>query len=176
MIPPSTLQTLQTAFLTSPLPTLLTSLRTLVTTTLLPLLTALFSQLTTLLSTSPTLVAATATLALAILLYQILRLLQRILLFWTRLFFRVLFYAAAGLIASAVWQRGVERTVQDVVVVGGKVAGWVMMVVGVWVREYEKAQEMQGQGQQGQGRAGYQQRGQQGYYQAQGGRGREGWR
>ncbi|KAK3900431.1 hypothetical protein C8A05DRAFT_35933 [Staphylotrichum tortipilum] len=167
MLPPSTLHTLRAAISTSPLPTLLTYLHTLTTTTLLPLLTTLASQVATLLSSSPTLVAAATTLLLFLVLYRLLRLLQRILLFWTRLLFRLLFYAAAGLIASAVWQRGVERTAQDLMVFGSRVGGWVMMVVGIWVREYEKAQEMQAQGQPGQGR---------GYQRQQGGRGRDGWR
>lgn len=95
-----------------------------------------------------------------------------------RLAFRLLFYAGAGLLASLVWQRGLERSLRDAVVIGSQVSGWVMGVVGVWVREYEKAQAMQQQGQQGQygqqrGAGG----GYGGYQHGQGrGQGRGGWR
>jgi hypothetical protein len=127
---------------------------------MLALLAPLLEKLTTLLSNSPTIVAATATLVIAILILQILSIIKRIMLFWTRLAFRLVFYALVGLVASMVWQRGVERTIRDVVVVGSQVGGWVAGVVSFWWEEYERAQQAQAQRGHG-GYGGYRQQGRQ---------------
>lgn len=118
-----------------------------------PLVAAAADRLTALLAASPNVVAAAVLLALAVLVLQVLALLRRLVLFWTRLAFRLLFWAAVGLLASLAWQRGLERTARDAVVVGGQLFGWAAGAVQFWVREYERAQaQQQGQGQgQGQG-------------------------
>ncbi|KAH6636622.1 hypothetical protein F5144DRAFT_611337 [Chaetomium tenue] len=160
ILPPDTLlylAHLQTTLLSptgplQPLRTLLTHLLTLLT----PLLTTALDRLTTILSSSPNIVAATVLLLLAIAVLQILALVRRIVLFWTRVAFRLLFWAAVALVVSWAWQRGVERSVRDVAVVGGKVAGWLAGAGQAWWVEYEKAQGQyqQQQGQRPMGRQG----------------------
>lgn len=94
---------------------------------------------------------------LAIAILQILALVRRIVLFWTRVALRLVFWAGVALVVSWAWQRGVERSVRDVAVVGGKVAGWVAGAGQAWWAEYEKAQQQQQlyqQGKAGGGRGG----------------------
>jgi hypothetical protein len=105
-----------------------------------PLVAAALGRLTELLSASPNVVAAAVILALAVLVMQILSFVHRLVLFWTRVAFRLLFWAAVGLLVSVAWQRGWERTLRDVVVLGSQLVGWVAGVVDLWVREYERAQ------------------------------------
>ncbi|KAK4035167.1 hypothetical protein C8A01DRAFT_18124 [Parachaetomium inaequale] len=156
ILPPSTLTHLQTLLLspTSPVQTALHTLTTLTHQTITPLLATFLNYLTDLLAASPNVVALAVILVLAVLILQILSIIRRIMLFWTRLAFRLLFWAAVGLLVSVVWQRGVERSLTEAVVIGGKVVGWAVGVGEVWWREYERAQQ-QGQGQYG----GYQGRG-----------------
>ncbi|KAK4127194.1 hypothetical protein N657DRAFT_669108 [Parathielavia appendiculata] len=151
-LPPGTLTTLQTYLLnpSSPLHNLRRSLTALAA-EMLSLLTPLLDYLAAFLSNSPTIVAATATLLIAVLILQILSIVKRIMLFWTRLAFRLMFYAVIGVAASIVWQRGVERTIRDAVVVGSQVGGWMAGVVSVWWEEYQRAQAAQAQAQQSRG-------------------------
>ena len=76
-------------------------------------------------------------------------------LFWTRLTLRLLFWAVVALAVSAVWQRGVEKSARDAVVVGSRLVRWVNGVAGVFWREWEKAQQL-GQPGQGEQNEGYQ--------------------
>jgi hypothetical protein len=85
-----------------------------------------------------------------VLVLQILSLVRRVLLFWTRLAFRLLTWGAAALLLAAVWQRGVEKSVRDAVVLVTKVGGWAVGAGTVWWREYERMQQLQQQQQQGQ--------------------------
>ncbi len=160
LLPPSTLTTLHAALLASPLPALHAALTAFLARTLPPLL----DSITALLASSPTLVAAGLLLLLSVLILQILSLAKRILLFWTRLAFRLALYACAGLLASLLWQRGLERSLVDGLAIAGRVGGWVMAVVGVWIEEYHKAQDVQRQSQGQQQQWG----GQRGYSQGQG--------
>jgi hypothetical protein len=114
-------------------------------------------RLAALLATAPNAIGVVLVLVLAVVVLQVLSLVRRIMLFWTRLALRLVFWAVMGLVASAVWQRGVGRTIQDAVVIGSKLVGFVSGVVNVWIREYERAQAEQQQQQQGyryQGRSG----------------------
>jgi hypothetical protein len=128
-----------------------------VTAHMYPLFATALDRLAAFVSASPNIVSAALVLVLAVLILQILSMVHRMVLYFTRLAFRMLFWAAVVALMAAAWQRGLEHSLRDVVTVGGHVAGWVMGVVGVWVREYEKAQaQSQAQGQTAYG--GYQQR------------------
>ncbi|KAK4103185.1 hypothetical protein N658DRAFT_494513 [Parathielavia hyrcaniae] len=156
-LPAETLAALQSHLLnpSSPLHNLRRSLTALAA-QMLSLLAPLLDYLAALLANSPTIVAAAATLVIAVLILQVLSVVRRVMLFWTRLAFRLLFYAVVGLAASMVWQRGVERTVRDLVVVGSQVGGWVAGVASVWWEEYQRTQMAQAQAQaQQQSRGGY---------------------
>ncbi|KAL2178498.1 uncharacterized protein P884DRAFT_240302 [Thermothelomyces heterothallicus CBS 202.75] len=72
---------------------------------------------------------------------------RRVMLFWTRLAFRMLFWSAAALLASAVWQRGVERSARDAVVAASRLAGWLAGAADLFWHEYEKAREAQARAQ-----------------------------
>jgi len=58
---------------------------------------------------------------------------------WFKLVIRLAFWAVVVLIISAVWQRGVERTVRDLV-------GWGQELSEVWWREYRRWDGYQNQG------------------------------
>ncbi|KAL2127476.1 hypothetical protein VTI74DRAFT_10678 [Chaetomium olivicolor] len=156
LLPPELLHPLE-ASLTSPSSPLRTIPRALssLASQLRPLLDMALDRLLAVLSAAPNIVSAALVLVLAAVMLQILSVVRRIMLFWTRLAFRVLWWVAVGLIASMVWQRGVERTVGDVVFWGGKLAAWGMGLLEVWLREYERAQQQQQQQQRYQGQGVY---------------------
>ncbi|KAL1835726.1 hypothetical protein VTJ49DRAFT_6159 [Mycothermus thermophilus] len=152
-LPPDTTlpTTLYTLFL-SPSSPLQTALRTLtsaistLTTHLVPVINALLDRAATLFSsTSPDILALASLLLLTFLAWQLLSLVRRIIAFWTRLVFRLFFWAVIGSVVAMAWQRGVEQTARDAVVVGAKVAGWMVGVAQTWWEEFEKAQEVQGE-------------------------------
>ncbi|KAH6854505.1 hypothetical protein B0I37DRAFT_32648 [Chaetomium sp. MPI-CAGE-AT-0009] len=150
ILPPETLiylARLQTTLLspTGPLQTVRDALAQL-TDMLTPHLAAALDRLVTILSASPNVVAAAVLVVLAIVILQILSLVRRVVLFWTRVAFRLLFWAGVALLFSWAWQRGMERSVRDAAVAGGKVAGWLAGAGEAWWREYEKAQLAQQQG------------------------------
>ncbi|KAL2269780.1 hypothetical protein VTJ83DRAFT_1964 [Remersonia thermophila] len=168
-LPPDTaLPTTLYALFLSPSSPLQTALRTLtsalsaLTTHLVPVVNALLDRAAALFSSaSPDIVALASLLLLTFLAWQILSIVRRIIAFWTRLVFRLFFWAVIGLVVAMAWQRGVEQTARDAVVVGAKLAGWMVGVAQTWWEEFEKAQEMQGewrkyqQQQQQQYRGGY---------------------
>ena len=51
--------------------------------------------------------------------------------FWFRLCVRLAFWAVVVLVISAVWQRGLQRTMEDLV-------GWGMELRDVWQKEYKR--------------------------------------
>ncbi len=70
---------------------------------------------------------------------------KRILAWWTKLTFRLLFWACVAGLMAMVWQRGLEASLRDAVVIGGKVAGYAVVLKDIWVREYRRY-EAQAQG------------------------------
>ncbi|KAL2182754.1 hypothetical protein L209DRAFT_759987 [Thermothelomyces heterothallicus CBS 203.75] len=112
-----------------------------------PLLVSALDALAALIASSPTVVAAAAAVVLAALVLQLLSIVRRVMLFWTRLAFRMLFWSAAALLASAVWQRGVERSARDAVVAASRLAGWLAGAADLFWHEYEKAREAQARAQ-----------------------------
>lgn len=114
-----------------------------------PLASAAVDQLAALLAATPPGAAGLALLlALAFVALQILSLARRVVLFWTRLAMRLLFWAAVGVAASVVWQRGVAESARDLAVFAIRVGQFIAGLVEVWVREYENAQQQHQQQQQ----------------------------
>ncbi len=69
---------------------------------------------------------------------QVLAWVRRIMMWWTRLAFRVVFWTfVIGLIA-AVWERGLEASLRDAIVIASKIAGYAAAVKDIWMREYQK--------------------------------------
>lgn len=60
--------------------------------------------------------------------------------FWVRLITTVFFYGVVVMLGAAVWQRGVGRTVEDLV-------GWGNELSEVWLREYRRWEGYQNQAQ-----------------------------
>ncbi|KXX73389.1 hypothetical protein MMYC01_209378 [Madurella mycetomatis] len=105
-----------------------------------PILGTALDRLLALLSASPNVVAVALLLVVAVVVLQILSIIRRIMLFWTRLAMRLLFWSVVAVVASMVWQRGVAESVQDTVYWAGRAIGLLGGMVEVWLREYENAQ------------------------------------
>lgn len=74
---------------------------------------------------------------------------RRVLLFWTRLAMRAVFYATLVALLAWVWNRGLQASVRDVVVIVGRVAGYASLVKQIWWAEYRKYEEQQNGGRAG---------------------------
>ncbi|KAK3372545.1 hypothetical protein B0H63DRAFT_453863 [Podospora didyma] len=82
--------------------------------------------------------------------YQFLALVRRIMMFWTRLAMRLLFWSAVGALVAVAYQRGLEATVHDAVVIGSKLFGYAMTIKDVFWREYQRWDAQQRHAQQAQ--------------------------
>jgi hypothetical protein len=90
---------------------------------------------------SPGLVMVGVLLLLLLVVMQLLNFVRRLVMFWVRLVARLLFWAAIGLLVAVVCQRGVGRSVEDVL-------GWARELSEVWWREYRRWEGYQNQQQQ----------------------------
>ncbi|KAL6868653.1 hypothetical protein J3F83DRAFT_761178 [Trichoderma novae-zelandiae] len=72
--------------------------------------------------------------------------LRRLVLWWTRLVFRALFWALVAAFAAFVWNRGVVASARDAAVLGAKVAGYVAVLKDVWMDEYKRYEGQQASG------------------------------
>lgn len=73
---------------------------------------------------------------------------RRMVMWWTRLAFRAVLWATVIALGAWAWNRGVESSIRDVVVLGGKIAGYLAVVKDIWIEEYNRYE-----GQQTMGRA-----------------------
>ena len=64
--------------------------------------------------------------------------------FWVRVVTRLTFYAGIVMLGAAIWQRGVGRTVEDLM-------GWGQELSDVWWREYRRWEGYQNQAKSGRG-------------------------
>jgi len=96
-----------------------------------PLITPLLDQLASVATDSPTIVSVGFFVLLLLIAMQILNFARRILVFWTKVVFRLMFWGGIVLAASVVLQRGVGRTAEDAV-------GWWGEISEVWWREYQR--------------------------------------
>lgn len=78
---------------------------------------------------------------------QILNFVRRVMMFWVRLITRVVFYSAIVMVGAAVWQRGLGRTVDDLM-------AWGQELNEVWWREYRRWEGYQNQAKAGTGTRG----------------------
>jgi hypothetical protein len=114
---------------------LLFSIQSQLTPYLLPLLDRAASFATD----SPAVITVGLLLLLLVVSMQILNFARRLIVFWTRIMFQVLFYGGLVLLVMVVWQRGVGRTVSDLV-------EWAEEIRQVWLMEYRR---WEGYGNQG---------------------------
>ncbi|KAM0287758.1 hypothetical protein ACHAQH_000290 [Verticillium albo-atrum] len=100
-----------------------------------------------LLTASPGVVSLIAFISLLAAAWIVLGWIRRIMMFATRMVFRMVFWAAVVAVGSAVWRNGVFETFRDAVVVGGKIWGFLAVAKDVWVgelRRYEEEARVQG--------------------------------
>ncbi|KAH6606413.1 hypothetical protein Trco_005566 [Trichoderma cornu-damae] len=71
---------------------------------------------------------------------------RRIILWWTRLAFKAVFWAAVVAVAAWVWNRGVLVSARDATVVGAKVMGYMAVLKNVWLDEYKRYERQQASG------------------------------
>jgi len=63
---------------------------------------------------------------------------KRLVVWWTGLAIRLIWYASLVALAAAVWQRGLEATLHDMFVLGGKAMGYAVVIKEIWVQEYNR--------------------------------------
>ncbi|KAH8662896.1 hypothetical protein BGZ60DRAFT_76754 [Tricladium varicosporioides] len=80
---------------------------------------------------SPAIISVGVLILFLLVALQILSWIRRIMMWWFRLVMRLMFWGAVVVLVSVVWQRGVGRTVQDLV-------GWGEELRGVWWQEYRR--------------------------------------
>lgn len=125
-----------------------------VLTQLTSLLTPLLDRLAAALAASPDLVVLAFFLGVVVFVFQVLAYLRRLMMWWTRMAMRLVFWSAVVAGGAVVWRRGVEASLADAVYWGGKVAGFAEGVKGVFWAEYQRYEEMERNKGQGGGGAG----------------------
>lgn len=95
-------------------------------------------------------VGVAATLALAAAVIVVLNWVRRLMLWWTRMVFRLVFWSLVVAMAAVVVQRGPMQTAKEVVVVGSKIVGWVAAVQQAMQHQQQYQQQHGGQYSQGQ--------------------------
>ncbi|KAL7790989.1 hypothetical protein V8C37DRAFT_383099 [Trichoderma ceciliae] len=71
---------------------------------------------------------------------------RKIILWWTRLAFKAVFWAAMVAMVAWVWNRGVLVSARDATVVGAKVLGYMAVLKNVWLDEYKRYEVQQASG------------------------------
>ncbi|KAK3330418.1 hypothetical protein B0H66DRAFT_611936 [Apodospora peruviana] len=120
-----------------------------------PVVAPLADRLMQALYASPDIVVLIVFLFILLVAVQILNWTRRVMMCLTVLAFRLAFYAGLVALAAAVWQRGLEASVRDAVVVGSKLYGYAMGLKDVFVREYQRYEAQQAQAAAGGGGGSY---------------------
>lgn len=68
---------------------------------------------------------------------------RRLMLWCTRLTLRVAFWGLLALVVSWAWERGPLQSMQDAVVVGSKIVGYLAALKNVWLSEYDRYEGQQ---------------------------------
>ncbi|KAI1807172.1 hypothetical protein F4811DRAFT_507255 [Daldinia bambusicola] len=106
--------------------------------TLSPVLAPLIQRSMQALHDSPDLVVLAFVLAALVLAIQVLSFLHRTMMYVTRLAFRLLGWALFFALLAALWHRGPEAAIRDVVVFVSKLAGYAALVKDIWWSEYQR--------------------------------------
>ncbi|KAK3365296.1 hypothetical protein B0T24DRAFT_431358 [Lasiosphaeria ovina] len=114
----------------------------------LPVVAPLVDRATAALSSSPDMVVAAAFLVVVLVVYQVLSLVRRVMMFWTRLAVRAVMWAGVAALLAMAWQRGIEASVRDAVVILSKVAGFGGGVANYFIQEYQRYDAQQREAQQ----------------------------
>ncbi|TPX08795.1 uncharacterized protein E0L32_009735 [Thyridium curvatum] len=103
-----------------------------------PFLSPVADRLARALHDSPDLVVLAALLVALAAALQVLLYVRRVVAWGVRLALRMAFWAGVVALGAVVWRRGLEESVRDVVVAGGKVAGYAAAIGEVWMAEYRR--------------------------------------
>ena len=68
---------------------------------------------------------------------------RRLVMWWTRLVFRMTLWAVVIALLAFIWNRGLMVSARDAVVIGGKIAGYGAALKDVWLAEYDRYEERQ---------------------------------
>jgi hypothetical protein len=115
---------------------------------------------------SPAIISVGALILFLLITMQIMNFFRRMMMFWVRIMWRIAFWGGLVAVGSVVYQRGLERTVNDAV-------HWGEQLAEVWWREYEGYSRAS---QPDYGRSGYKVKERDWGNARAGGRGRENWR
>ncbi|CAM1507028.1 Fc.00g066690.m01.CDS01 [Cosmosporella sp. VM-42] len=111
-----------------------------------PVIQPLLDRLLLLMSENQGVVGTVISLLVLATILVVLNWIRRLVLWWTRFTIKIATWAVVFLLAAWVWERGVWESVRDVVVIGGKVVGYMAVLKEVWVDEYNKYEAQQGMG------------------------------
>ncbi|KAF5669221.1 hypothetical protein FHETE_4979 [Fusarium heterosporum] len=109
-----------------------------------PLLEPLFDRVMVILAENQGLVGVVASLAVLATVVIILNWIRRLLMWWTRMALRIVFWAFLAAIAAWVWERGVFESARDMAVISGKILGYGAAIKDVWLQEYDRYEAQQG--------------------------------
>ncbi len=87
-----------------------------------------------------------ALLALLVAVFVVISWVHRMVMWWTRLAMRAVFWAAVLAVVAWAWQRGPLESARDAVVVGSKLFGFLAGIKDVWVEEYRRYDAQQTMG------------------------------
>jgi hypothetical protein len=90
------------------------------------------------LSDSPDVVFVGFALAIAFLVLQVFLWVHRVMMFWTRLVTRLVFWSLAAMFVAMVWQRGPEAVLRDLASVAGSAVAYATVVKNIWLAEYDR--------------------------------------
>jgi Nuclear pore assembly and biogenesis len=96
-----------------------------------PIIRPLFERSLIFAQESPALISALLLVSFLILALKIMDVARRMLMWWTRLVMKLMFWGIIGLVGIMVWQRGFERSVGDLM-------AWGQELSEVWSREYRR--------------------------------------
>ncbi|KFA75973.1 hypothetical protein S40288_05646 [Stachybotrys chartarum IBT 40288] len=110
---------------------------------LLPLVQPLVDRALALMAESQGLVGLVVSVLVVTVVFAVLSWVHRIVMFWTRVAMRLVFWTLLVAVGAWIWQRGVFESARDAVVVGGKIVGYMAVIKDVWVREYNRYEAQQ---------------------------------
>lgn len=87
---------------------------------------------------SPDIVGVVVALVALFAAVEILLVTRRVLAWFVRLALRLAFWAVVVAVGAAVWQRGIENSVRDLVALGAALTGYSVAIGKIWVNEYNR--------------------------------------
>ncbi|KAK4189719.1 hypothetical protein QBC35DRAFT_126840 [Podospora australis] len=112
-----------------------------------PLLEPVIEGITAWLRDSPNIVASGSIIVFGILVWRILSFFQRLVAWGTRMVFKLTLMAIIAALASMAYQRGIDKTADDVMNVAGKLYAGLLVAAEFWIGQYNTYSQQQKQAQ-----------------------------